>query len=146
MTNIEFCIANKLICYLIPSKFNCKGYDSFLFIHKSRTSSVQFDFNQDAHLLIGIKIKKNFNLVCKERKDIQHKYEEKKGEFKKCITGNKNQKLVQELNDMQWVFLFVCQSKSSNSEWRLIQGEKQVRIMFFFTDENENEKIFRVEN
>ena len=146
MTNIEFCIANKLICYLIPSKFNCKGYDSFLFIHKSQISSIHFTFNQDAHLLIGIQIKKDFNLVCKEQKDIKQKYEEKKRELKKCFTSSKNKKLAQDLKDMQWVFLLVCQSESSNSEWELIQGDKEEIITFLFTDENGNQKIFRVEN
>jgi len=142
---IEEFIGKKLTCYLIPSNSNYKGYDSFLFIHKSQVSSIEFDFNQDedAHLLIGIQIKKDFDLVCKERIDIQQKYEEKKKELKNCIE-KKSQDLAQDLDDMQWVFMMVCQSEGSDSQWQLIKGEDKDKIMFLFTDENENEKIFRV--
>ena len=143
MRHIEEFIDKKLIGYLISSISNYKGYDSFLFIHKSQISSIKFDFNQDAHLLIGIQIKKDFNLVCKERIDIQEKYEEKKEELKKFIE-NKTQYLAQDLNDMQWVFMLVCQNERSDSEWQLIKSEEEEEIMFLYTDENENDKTFRI--
>jgi len=135
MSYIEDFDDKNLTCYLIPSISNYKGYDCFLFIHKSQLSSIKFDFDQNAHLLIGIQIKKNFNLVCDEQLDIQQKYEEKKEKLKN---------MVQDLTDIQWVFMLVCQNEKSNSEWELIKGEEEEEILFLFTDENGNEKIFKV--
>lgn len=137
---IEEFIKNNCTCYLIPSIPNYKGYDSFLFIHKSQLSSIKIKFPEDAgHLLIGIQIKKDFSLICKKRTDINKKYEDKKKELKKIIEETNNQ----DLKNMNWAFMLVCQKESSENEWQHIKNVENEEILFLFTDENENEKIFK---